>query len=77
MRRRPVIGDSVIYCDHTGTDYHGLCTCDWGTCINILIVRAVGTGYEVASRTSVVDADRAFKSGSYWRFPDDPVVTFP
>lgn len=79
MKRRPRIGEHVVYCDPKGVDHDALCTIDWGGCINVVYVSDDESKQDQYGRqiernaTSVTDGDNESAAhGRYWRFPDDP-----
>jgi hypothetical protein len=81
MKRRPQIGEAVIFCDADGTDHPALVTTDWGLCCNVVLVsndesKQDQYGRQIERHTSISDADRAGAHGMYWRFPDDARIPY-
>lgn len=82
MKRRPEIGEPVIYCDPKGIDHPALVTIDWGRCINVVFVTPDETrkdqyGRQIVHETSVSDADSdSTVHGRYWRFPEDERIAY-
>ena len=80
-QKRPVPGDVVVYHDPKGNPHNAICTCDWGGCINLVVVsddpdKKDQYGRQIERHTSVADRGPERAHGMYWRWPDEAPVPF-